>query len=132
MHNDHITIIDGNTSTSSVKKTDFNYLDRFTPKKNQKFGRGHIVRQFMSGVGVITERYVSDEDLLFYQSGYDSDGSKSTSGAKSNSTLINEEEEVEEEELNIILPVNCPCYEKSLEEYYKRKKSMNIFKRLFE
>jgi hypothetical protein len=84
----------------------------------------------MSGVGVITERYVSDEDLLFYQSGNNSDSSKSD--VKSNSTLINEEEEVEEEESNIIVPVNCPCYEKSLEEYYKKKNSMNIFKRLFE
>lgn len=125
MHNEDLS------SSNLINKNEFNILDRFTPKKNPKFGRGHIVRQYMSGVGVITERYESDEHLLFFQSVYDSDGSQSD--IKSNCTSITEEEEekeeVEEEELNTIMPVNCPCYDL----YYRKQNSLyNRFKRLFQ
>lgn len=120
MHNEDLS------TSNLINKNEFNILDRFTPKKNPKFGRGHIVRQYMSGVGVITERYESDEHLLFFQSVYDSDGSKSD--IKSNSTSITEEE-VDKEELNTIMPVNCPCYDL----YYRKHNSLyNRLKRLFQ
>lgn len=125
-HNDR-----NKTSTSLINKNNFSYLDRFTPKKNQKFGRGHIVHQYMSSVGVITERYVSDEDLLSYKTTYGSDGPKSRTYVKSNSILNKKQEEMEEEELSINVPVNCPCYEIYLKEYYKKHNSLNIFQRLF-
>lgn len=100
---------------------------------NRGFGRGHVVRQYMSGVGVITERYVP-EDMLFYKPGHSSgshDGSSTSvfsvsSGGEGRGGGTQEERDDDGDELNTILPENCPCYEKWLQE--ERKRTTGFFR----
>lgn len=115
--------IQNNSSTALMNENNFNYLDQYKPQENYKFGRGHIIRQYMSGVGVITERYIPD-DHLFFESG---NSLTSISDVKSLENLF-EEEENEEEECNTTVVVNCPCYEKAWDEELKKSRSfINIF-----
>lgn len=125
-----------NSSSIKYYENNFNYLDRYQPQENHKFGRGHIIRQYLSSVGVITERYISNDHLLFFKSENLSDQSTSNYYVKSLENVIGgeEEEEEEEEEKTITtLLVNCPCYEKALEEELKKNRSYkNIFLSMFQ
>lgn len=112
-------------------ENNFNYLDRYKPQENHKFGRGHIIRQYMSGVGVITERYISEDHLLCFELENHSDQSMSNIDAKS--FEMEEQEEEEEEKIFTTIPVNCPCYEKACEEELKKNRSFkNIFLSMFQ
>lgn len=121
-----------NNSSIKYNENNLNYSDRFKPQENHKFGRGPIIRQYMSGVGVITERYISDDNLLYFESGNLSDPSTSNYDVRSLDYLT-EEEEKEEEKIMTTMPVNCPCYEKACEEEFKRKRSLkNFFLSIFQ
>lgn len=116
---------DEETSIDLIDENDFSPLAYPKSRENRGFGRGHIVRQYMSGVGVITERYVSEEDMLFYDStGRHSDNSTSNSGENSREYLTEEEEEEVKEEITV--PENCPCYEKALKDELKKREFLNI------
>lgn len=105
----------------SISKIDTSQLDQRTLYKKRKFGRGHIVRQYMSSVGVITERYASDENLLYDESQYSS--KDSISDTKSSQMLL-----TDGEESVIAVPVmNCPCYEKACKEELKKQ---GVFKKM--
>jgi len=122
-----------NNSSIKYYENNFNYFDRYKPQGNHKFGRGHIIRQYMSGVGVITERYIPNDHLFFFKSGNPSDHSTSNCDVKSLEHLIEEEEEEEEEKIITTMPVNCPCYEKACEEELKKSRSFkNIFSSIFQ
>lgn len=124
-----------NSSSIKYYENNFNYLDRYQLQENHKFGRGHIIRQYMSSVGVITERYISNDHLLFFKSENPSDQSMSNYYVKSLENVIGGEEEEEEEEEKTIttMPVNCPCYEKAFEEELKKNISYkNIFLSMFQ
>jgi len=109
-------------------ENNFNYFDRYKPQENHKFGRGHIIRQYMSGVGVITERYISDDHLLYSKSENHPDQSTSNIDAKSFDYLMGEQEEGKEETIITTIPVNCPCYKKACEEELKKNR---LFKNIF-
>lgn len=71
-----------------MNNDDFNDLDQHKLQEKRGFFRGHIVYQYMSGVGVITERYVSNSHLLIYQSPHSSHLSiTSNSDVKSRKSL---------------------------------------------
>lgn len=113
---------DNDMSTGLMDKNDFGSATRPESRENRGFGHGHIVRQYMSGVGVITERYVSDDDMLFYESTGRSSDNDSTSIISDNSHnyLAAEEEKEEEEDETLNVPENCPCYEKALQDELKK------------
>lgn len=68
-------------------------------RRRRVFGRGRVVRQYMSGVGVITERCASDDDLLHYGDVLPRRRDPaSVLFENANATNGNEEEEEEEEE----------------------------------
>lgn len=103
-----------------INKNNFNCLSRDKVHKNRAFGRGHVVRQYMSGVGVITERYVPDDELLFYESGSSLDDSSSLSSAKSHEIFIDKDNE----ELNTTtVMIDCSCYEEAIE----KERKNNLF-----
>lgn len=106
-----------------INENDFSRLVHPKSPENRGFGIGHIVRQYMSGVGVITERYVSDDDMLFYDStGRSSDNYSISNSDKNSSEYLTEEEELRED---INLPENCPCYEKVLNDKLKKRGFLN-------
>lgn len=125
--------LQNNSSITLMNENNFNYLDRYKPQENHKFGRGHIIRQYMSGVGVITERYISNDHLLFFESRNTSDQSVFTSDVKSLESIIEEEKQKEEvEQFNTIMPINCPCYDKAYKKELKKNRSFkNIFLSVF-
>jgi len=117
-----------------MNKNYSNYLDQQKPQENHVFGGGHIIRQYMSGVGVITERYIPDYYLLFFESANTSDQSASISDVKSLEYLMGENEQKEEEEkCNLTIPINCPCYDKAWKEELRKNRSfMNILSSVFQ
>lgn len=125
--------LQNNSSITLMNGNNFNYLDRYKPQENHKFGRGHIIRQYMSGVGVITERYISNDHLLFFESRNTSNQSVSTSDVKSLESKIEEEQQKEVvEQFNTTMPINCPCYDKAFKKELKKNRSFkNIFLSIF-
>lgn len=126
--------LQNNSSIKLMNENNFNYLDRYKPQENHKFGRGHIIRQYMSGVGVITERYISNDHLLFFESRNTLDQSMSTSDIKSVESKIEEEQQKEKvEQFNTTTSINCPCYDKAYKKELKKNRSfknivLSIFK----
>uniref|UniRef100_A0A2S2PA95 Uncharacterized protein n=1 Tax=Schizaphis graminum TaxID=13262 RepID=A0A2S2PA95_SCHGA len=122
------------STTLMMNKNNSNYLDRHKPQENHVFGGGHIIRQYMSGVGVITERYIPDYYLLFFESESTSDQSTFISDVKSLEYLIEEEEpEEKEEKCNSTIPKNCPCYDKAWKKELRKNRSFkNIFSSVFQ
>lgn len=127
---------------SDIRPTNNNYYQH-KPLVSRGFGRGHIIYQYMSGVGVITERYVSNSGILLYQSRHSSDPFISKSDVKSRESLTMEEEdeevkevkEVEEEEdddeeFDTSMPVNCPCYEYALKIQYESFQRVGLFRNI--
>lgn len=111
------------TSIALIDENDFCSLAYLKYRGNRGFGRGHIVRQYMSGVGVITEKYVSDDNLLFYDStGRSLDNYSTSNSAENSHEYLTEDEEVKEE---IIIPENCPCYEKAFKDEMKKRGFFN-------
>lgn len=113
---------DSHVWSSTEKK--FNGLDQNKNGKQKSFGRGHIIRQYMSGVGVITERYIPDNEILFYESTERSSNYSTTSDDKSHVSSSEDEEDT----TNNFEPMNCPCYEKSLS---VERKKIGMFRKIF-
>jgi len=90
----------------------------------------------MSGVGVITERFIPDDDLLYYDPTERTSSSISFENTNSRGSSTNgedgeeeeEEEQVEEEKSNVAMSVNCPCYEKAFEKDHEK---LGLFKNIF-
>lgn len=113
-----------------IYENNSNVLEHLENREHRIFGRGHIIRQYMSGIGVITERHVPDDEVLYYESAERSLDYSESSIIDDRSHGSSTEEE--EETVNMFEPVNCPCYEKSLKE--EREKSgmlKNIFSLIF-
>lgn len=128
------TNLQNNSSAITLMdENNLNYFDQHRSQENQKFVRGHIINQYMSGVGVITERYIPDEHLLFFDSKHPLDQSTSLSDVKSLLSIKEEEQEEEHKQFTLTVPVNCPCYEKSREEEFKNNEShKSIFASMFQ
>lgn len=119
-----------NTSIKLINENDFDSSKSQKAKNGQKFSRGHITSQYMSGVGVITVRYVDDENLLFCEPENSADQYSSTLDLKPHESSTDQEED-EEDGPNTIVPVTCPCYERALkDEYNKRRYFKCIFSRI--
>lgn len=122
--------LQNNTSKKLINENDFNCLNSQKAKHCQKFSRGHIIHQYMSSVGVITERYVQHENLLFCEPEHILDQSSLISDVKPCKSSTDHEED-EDNDSNTIVSINCPCYEQALiKEYKKQGYLKNMFSRI--
>lgn len=92
---------------------------------NRAFGGGRVVRQYMSGVGVITERHVPDDDLFFYES---SDRFSVASGSDGLFTYRALQDTGEDCKEPSAFATHCPCAEKA---YEARGANSGLFANVF-
>lgn len=109
---------------SSLRSLDENFERLRNPqqtRKSQAFGGGRIVRQYMSGVGVITERHVSDDESLLFEPTHSSSVPPIVSQTSSRVSLFEDEEE-EDSEISVDTII-CPCDVNAIGTENRRKKN---------